>query len=177
MPPIATVIISASLVLLFGWIVWRHVRSAHWPSLILSLTGLALYALLMRLLFGFPALAVEESKGSQDNTFLAQAVALYLCMLAGMGAEYLYHYFDAHDAKDRKFEIGTFLKPFLVSPLVFMPLAASLQNANLDLSRFDAPRLMVFLVAFENGFLWRGYFMRKMRESKPASAKARGSSA
>jgi len=174
MPPIATVIIALSIVLLFGWTVWRHLRSAHWPSLLLSLAGLALYVLLLRFLFGFPALAGEQSKGPQDNTFPAQALAMYLCMLAGMGAEYLYRYFDAHGAKERKFEIGTFLKPFLVSPLVFMPLAASLQNANLDLSRFDAPRLMVFLVAFENGFLWRGYFMRKMQESPQAAAKARG---
>jgi len=89
-------------------------------------------------------------------------------MVLGMASEALYQYFDA-PADKRRFDIGTFVKPFLVSPLVFMPLAASLENANLDLSQFDAPRLMVFLVAFENGFLWRGYFSRKLAESTRGS--------
>ena len=98
---------------------------------------------------------------------------MYVCMLAGMAAEYLYHYFDASPSQPRKFELGTFVKPFLVSPLIFMPLAASLQGANQDFSNFDAPRLMVFLVAFENGFLWRGYFSRKLAESVKAAAQGR----
>jgi hypothetical protein len=89
---------------------------------------------------------------------------MFFCMLLGMAAESLYHYLDAPAGK-RQFDIGSFIKPFLVSPLVFMPLAASLQNANMDLSQMDAPRLMVFLVAFENGFLWRGYFSRKLAGS------------
>jgi hypothetical protein len=171
MPPIATAVIGLSLLLLFCWIAWRNLVSLHWPSLLLGLVGIGLYVVLLRLLFGFPSLTVEESKGSQDNAFLAQVVAMYLFMLAGMAAEYLYHYLDSQSAKDRSFEIGTFIKPFLVSPLVFMPLAASLQNANLDLSRFDGPRLMVFLVAFENGFLWRGYFTRKMGAAGRATPK------
>jgi len=173
MPPLTTILITGSLVLLLGWIVWRYSRSRHLPSLLLSLAGLALYVALLRLLFGFPSLGVQEAKGAEDNTFLAQALAMYVCMLAGMAAEYFYHYFDA-PGESRKFEIASFVKPFLVSPLVFMPLAVSMQNANLDLSRFDAARLMVFLVAFENGFLWRSYFTRKMSEARPVARKASG---
>src|SRR5437660_1212730 len=134
MPAIPTLIIASSLVLIFAWIVWRHFRFRHWPSLIFSFAALTLYVLLLRGLFGFPAFSEEDSKGSEGNTYLAQVFAMYVCMLAGMGAEYLFHYFDSGADKDRKFEIGTFVKPFLVSPLVFMPLATSLQNANLDLS-------------------------------------------
>jgi hypothetical protein len=84
-------------------------------------------------------------------------------MLLGMAAEYLYHYLDSK-SEERKFDWASFIKPFLVSPLVFVPLAASLQNANIDSSRVDIPRLMVCLVAFENGFLWRGYFTRKLAQ-------------
>ena len=168
MPSLATITIAISATLLLAGIIWRQYRSPDWLKLILHLIALALYLLLLRLLFGFPALDTEYSKGANDG-FLALALAMYVCMLAGMAAEYVYHYFDAPRSKSRKFEIGTFVKPFLVSPLVFMPLAGSLQSANLDLSHFDAPRLMVFLVAFENGFLWRGYFSRKLAESQKAA--------
>jgi len=44
---------------------------------------------------------------------------------------------------------------------VFIPLASSLQSVNLDLT-LGIPRFMLFLVAFENCFLWRDYFSRKM---------------
>ena len=168
MNPAETVIVGVLTCLLLAWIVWRHVRSPHWPSLILSVLVLLLYVFLLRSLFGFPNSRVDIAKGSGNNNFLPIAIAMFVCMVLGMAAESLYHYFDAPPDK-RQFDIGSFLKPFLVSPLVFMPLAASLENANLDISQFDAPRLMVFLVAFENGFLWRGYFSRKLAESQAAS--------
>jgi hypothetical protein len=99
---------------------------------------------------------------------------MFMCMVLGMAAEYLYHYLDAPPEK-RRFDLGSFFKRFLVSPLVFMPLAASLKNANFDLNQFSAARLMIFLVAFENGFLWRGYFSRKLAESQAALPKGAGS--
>ena len=84
-----------------------------------------------------------------------------------MLADVLYQHFDTDTpALKQAFDVRAFILPILISPLVFMPLAVSLQNANLDLSRFDAPRLMVFLVAFENGFLWRGYLKRRLTESR-----------
>jgi hypothetical protein len=173
-PLFATVTLAASAVLLLAWMLWRQYRSPKWSTFALNLLGLILYVLLLRSLFGFPDFAPPQPKGPQDIQFLALALAMYVCMLAGMAAEYLYHFFDASPSRPRQFDIGSFVKPFLVSPLVFMPLAASLQNANLDFSRFDAPRLMVFLVAFENGFLWRGYFSRKLAESARAAAQGGG---
>jgi hypothetical protein len=168
--PMETAVVGMLSSSLLAWIVWRQVRSGRWPSFILSLVGLLLYVLLLRLLFGFPVPRVEIAKGPTQNHFLLLSVAMFFCMLLGMAAESLYRYFDT-PADKRHFDTGTFIKPFLVSPLVFIPLAASLENANLDLSQLDAPRLMVFLVAFENGFLWRGYFSRKLAESAGKSGR------
>lgn len=155
-----TVVILLSGVFLLISVTWRHGRWRNWSSLAMNVALLALYILFLHYLFGFPALDLASSKGPGSGDFFLLSSALYVCMVAGMGAEYLYHYLDASDPGRRRFEVGTFVKPFLISPMVFMPLLTSLQNANLDLSRFDAARLMVFLVAFENGFLWRGYFAR-----------------
>jgi uncharacterized membrane protein YjgN (DUF898 family) len=164
MNSVETTIVGLLTCLLLVLIVWHYVRSRRWPSLVLSLVGLFFYVLLLRLLFGFPAAHLEIAKGPAHTNFLLLTLAMFTCMVLGMAAESLYHYLDT-PADKRQFDLGTFVKPFLVSPLVFMPLAASLENSNLDLSQFDAPRLMVFLVAFENGFLWRGYFSRKLAES------------
>jgi len=176
MPVLATIITAVCFFLLLCLALWSQYRAPKWSTLSLNLLGLALYVLLLHSLFGFPSLEELQSKGGEGNQFLVLALAMYACMLVGMAAEYLYHYFDGPSPVAKKFDIGTFLKPFLISPLVFVPLAASLQSANLDLSHFDAPRLMVFLVAFENGFLWRGYFSRKLSESakgaEPAGAAA-----
>lgn len=174
MPAIATVVVAASVALLLIGIIWRQYRSPKWSILLFNLLGLAAYVLLLRLLFGFPNLEGPQPKGGEQTQFPALVLAMYVCMVAGMVAEYLYHYVDSAPSKRRKFNWGAFFKPFLVSPLVFMPLAASLQNANLDFTRLDPPRLMIFLVAFENGFLWRGYFSRKMAESESAKAAAQG---
>ena len=59
------------------------------------------------------------------------------------------------------------LAPVLASPIIFIPLLASQQNADLDLSRFDIPRFMIFLVAFENGFFWREYFDNRKKKAVP----------
>src|SRR6266700_2455563 len=139
----ATIIVSISLIVLLAWIIWRHICSRKWLPTVAGFVGLALYTIFLRLLFGFPTLSGALPMGSQDG-FLPLAMAMYLCMLAGMGAEYMYHYVDAPDTGKMKFELRTFLKPFFISPMVFMPLAASLENANLDVSKFDAARLMVF---------------------------------
>jgi hypothetical protein len=54
--------------------------------------------------------------------------------------------------------------PVLASPIVFIPLLASLQNADPDLSRIDVPGFMIFVVAFENGFFWKEYFDNRKRK-------------
>jgi hypothetical protein len=168
-----TIVILVSGILLLLLVIWRDRPWPNWWSLGINLGVLVLYGLFLHYLFGFPALGTGYPKGPENGNFLLLASAMYICMVAGMGAEYLYHHLDTDEAHRRKFEVGTFLKPFLVSPLVFMPLVTSLQNANIDLSRFDAARLMVFLVAFENGLLWRGYFARNSGRSRIAETQAR----
>jgi hypothetical protein len=168
MPGLLTGIVAGCLLLLLGWSALQLKISKSRPGAVVILLVLVAYAVVLHYAFGFPVSSSEESKGPESSpSLLPLVLALYLFMLAGMAAEYLYHFLDANSANSR-FDWRTFLKPFLVSPLVFVPLAASLQNAKVNLSQFDIPLLMIFLVAFENGFLWRGYFNRKLAESAAA---------
>jgi hypothetical protein len=166
MPRIMTVIVASSAVLLVLWAGWQFRASPRRLPGVLAIIVLVLYVAFLHFAFGFPSFPAEFAKGATETqTDVGPLVlALFVFMLLGMGAEYLYHYLDAKP-EETKFDWRSFVKPFLVSPLVFVPLAASLQNAKVDLSSFNIPLLMLFLVAFENGFLWRGYFTRKLAQS------------
>ncbi len=159
-----TVIVATSVVLLVLWAAWQFRSSKRRLPGVLAIVVLVLYIVLLHFAFGFPSPPAGFAKGETEPDVGPVVLALFVFMLLGMGAEYLYHYLDTRPA-EAKFDWRTFVKPFLVSPLVFVPLAASLQNAKVDLSHFDIPLLMLFLVAFENGFLWRGYFTRKLAQS------------
>ena len=155
-----TVIVAASAVLLALWAAWQLRSPASRIQGVVGTVVLVLYLALLHFAFGFPSLQAAVAKGKTEGTG-PLVLALFVFMILGMGAEYLYHCLDSNP-EEVKFDWRAFVKPFLVSPMVFVPLAASLQNAQVDLSSFNIPLLMLFLVAFENGFLWRGYFTRKL---------------
>jgi hypothetical protein len=160
-----TVIVAVCAALFVLWTAWQFHSSSRRIQGVFAIVVLVLYLTLLHFAFGFPSLPVGIAMGEIETNEGSLALALFIFMLLGMGAEYLYHYLDAKP-KGRKFDWRSFVKPFLVSPLVFVPLAASLQTAKVDLSSFNIPLLMLFIVAFENGFLWRGYFTRKLAQSQ-----------
>ncbi|MGE3250134.1 MAG: hypothetical protein AB7J28_13990 [Hyphomonadaceae bacterium] len=71
----------------------------------------------------------------------------YAAMLAGMGAK---AGFD-HYAEGTTVTIGTFMLPFLVSPLVF--------GFFLHYIRTSFDMLASSLIAFQNGFFWQDVFL------------------
>lgn len=169
MPWLSTVLVAVGASALTIWAAARQIRARRWPMLALVLVVAGTYVELLHALFGFPDLEHADSMGPED-AFLPLVLALYVCMVAGMVAEYLFHYLDAAAGLRGRFDVGGMVKTVLVSPLIFIPLVASLQSANVDPVKLNAPRLMLFLVAFENGFLWRGYFSRKLAGEQEKSA-------
>lgn len=164
--------ISVAAVLVLA--IWTAARTRNWRRFALHAFAVALYAYLIRSVI-FPS-ETATAKGPEDTKFLAVAVALYVCMILGMVAETLYAHLD-QPGRRRKLQWAALLKPLLLSPMVFMPLVASLQSADVDLTRLDAARLMLFLVAFESGFLWKGYLARRAAELSNAKASAAASGA
>ena len=80
---------------------------------------------------------------------------LYVAMIVGMFAQYFYFYAEL------KFRWRSFIKPFLASPIIFMPLVSAYQKALTGLDAFELGDLMLFLVAFQNGFFWKVIFDKK----------------
>lgn len=102
----------------------------------------------------------------ENELNIYSVIVLYGFMLLGMLAHYAYHRFSRPSRHRKKFDFGLFIAPVFTSPIIFLPLLSAMQNANIDLMHLTTPKLMVFLVAFENGFFWKEYFdnRRQLKE-------------
>jgi len=109
---------------------------------------------------------IQPKGGAQPQW--AVVVVLYVFMVMGMLSHYLYDRFTDPPSTRQEIDIGNFLAPILISPIVFAPLWGAFQSANADFVDITPAKLMVFLVAFENGFFWRQTFetRRRRRQQK-----------
>ena len=158
MSPLMTAIVAVAFVGLIALSFFTLARHGRPRPFLFSIAVLGGLALILHRLFGFPAaqpISASKSLGSNDLPIIG---VLFACMLLGMLAHWLYVWLEIPKLKRPTFDFGLFIAPVLASPIIFVPLLASLQNANLDLSRLDTPGFMAFMVAFENGFFWKEYF-------------------
>lgn len=102
------------------------------------------------------------TRADNDVQEIAAVAICYVAMLLGMMAEYVYR--QAEKGQERPtFTPMTFVMPILASPIVFIPLvtiAGEVQAAGI----LSQAKLMVYLVAFQNGFFWRSFFEQRRRE-------------
>jgi hypothetical protein len=164
MSALMTAIVGAAIIGLAALSLYRFVKQRRLRVLLLQILSLVVVVLFLRLLFGFPQ--PEDgftARGAGQSDLLIIAI-LFVCMILGMLAHWLYVWLEAPKHERQTFDFGLFIAPVLASPVVFIPLLASLQNANLNLSEMDIPRIMLFLVAFENGFFWKEYFENRRKK-------------
>jgi hypothetical protein len=162
MSGLMTLLTEISLGALLAISVYRLIKSKNWRAFLLQVLLLALCFGFLRALFDFPTVA-PRARGEQDVYLV---IILYLCMLLGMLAQYGYTRFSQPGETRKQFDLGLFVAPVFASPIIFIPRLAALQNADLDLTRLTAPRMMVFFVAFENGFFWKEYFDHRRQEKE-----------
>lgn len=81
---------------------------------------------------------------------------LYFAMILGMAAKYLFEAIG----EDNSFEFRKwqFLKPFLVSPIVF-----GVVYGTIDVS---ASKLPLFIFSFQNGFFWQTILAKTIEDKK-----------
>lgn len=159
-----TVLVALSISGLMLLTLYRLRQDRDWRTFAIHFGALLLYLGFLRSVFQFPS--YQEIPTARDGTgaSLAVVLILYVCMLLGMLAQHGFSRFQRTRTRRKKFDLGVFLAPIFASPIVFIPLLAALQNADLDLSRLDATRMMLFFVAFQNGFFWKEYMDHKREE-------------
>jgi len=113
--------------------------------------------------------AAVETKGGARETIAI--VFCYVSMVVGMVAQYFYRQAEA-GARRLRFKPIEFLMPIFASPIVFIPLLTISSDAAMN-GPFTQARLMVYLVAFQNGFFWKNFFDEKKPRALAAPAEAR----
>lgn len=136
----------------------RNVARSLLVAAIILAAGAGYYAL-------FQSGSQIRPKGDQPNQWAFIGV-LYIFMLLGMASNYLYGRFSMTKSTRPQFDTGNLAAPMMASPIVFIPLLGAFQNTYVDLANLTAPKLMIFLVAFENGFFWKEFFDNRRRGQK-----------
>ena len=134
----------------------KNLRQLLTWLVILTAGGVTYYA-------AFQAGSHLSSKGEQPNQ-AGFVVVLYVCMLLGMASHYFYTLLLKPKHDRDPFDVGSLLAPVFASPLVFIPLLGAFQNSEVDLTSLTLPKMMVFFVAFENGFFWKEVVDNRRKE-------------
>jgi len=165
MPPELNLVLVISVIGFLAVAAFAASRSGKWRSFAFQFACVLIFSLILHRLFDFPLAKTEvTAKGGETNPLIV-TVALYLCMVAGMLFQFLYAHFLQKKAARKSWDWGNFLAPVFASPIVFIPLQSALQGAGVDLNAQFEPRVMLFLVAFQNGFFWKDFFDRQRREA------------
>ena len=101
----------------------------------------------------------------------AEAAAVVVCygaMVLGMVAEHLYVTIERR--RKLTFDVSLLL-PILASPIVFIPLLALTADIGGG-GAFTRAKIMVYLVAFQNGFFWKTFFESQRKRAKQPGASA-----
>jgi len=118
--------------------------------------------------FAFPDVEIETKGAAQE--WLAVAVC-YLSMVLGMLAQYFYKQAESGHKKPT-IDTMELLMPILASPIVFIPLLTITSDMTFS-GPFTKAKLMVYLVAFQNGFFWKTFFeqrQKKIASTEPVAA-------
>jgi len=151
-PSLITVLLVISfgayvVVLLAEAIRQRSIRSV-WREM----SCLAAAFLILRWSVGFPS----SRESFSSATPIVAILLMYLCIIFGMTAEYLFNLKEG-------FSWLSFIKPFMVSPIVLLPLIGTLQtNSGIE----PIQLISLALLAFQNGFFWRPVLDRAKRRIK-----------
>lgn len=132
---------------LWGFARARNIGQTLFYTLLLLICGGAYVAF-------FQSSSLISPKGDNPPQWAFIAV-LYICMILGMASNYFYNRFANPKADRPPFDWGSLFFPVFASPIVFVPLLVAFQNADVELAKLTTPKLMLFLVAFQNGFFWK----------------------
>ncbi len=146
----------AALVIVSGFRASRPAR---------ALTGAVVLAAVLLWIYVATFPPVGRSRGSGETAAL---IISYVSMVLGMMAHYVYAKAERGDTR-LTIEWLPFLMPILASPIVFIPLVSIAGEVSSTGDIFERAKLMVYLVAFQNGFFWKHFFDQRRVTSSPPS--------
>ena len=161
MSSLMTIITCISLAGLLGISVFRFIKLKNNAHFIFQIILIVICFLSLYFLFYSQEIPITKGDVGNEISFI---IVLYICMIAGMFAHHGFTHFKQPKKRRKEFDLGLFIAPIFASPIVFLPLLAVFQNAEVDLQNLTVTTIMVFFVAFENGFFWKEYFDNRRKE-------------
>lgn len=144
MPLIITWLLLLFIVIYLLILVGEWVFSRSFKKILPELFPLVGFVLLLHLTIGFPSAPSRQSFGESISPLTALGLMFVSTMLGIMA-----HYIFSHKGK---FSWKNFLKPLVVSPIVFLPLIGTVQGV----SGLESLQMITFaILAFQNGFFWK----------------------
>lgn len=159
---ITNIVFWASLAALALLVLIHYSRARKFAWLALWLVLLAAAGAAYFYTFQAPSLT---GKAEQPNQ-LAFIVVLYVFMFLGIICHFFYAWLSKPKSGRDPFDWGSLLAPVFASPLVFVPLLGAFQSADVDLARLTMPKVMIFFVAFQNGFFWKEVVDNRAKEQQ-----------
>ena len=141
MSPLVTYVLLCAVVLYGIILIYELITRRRIKGFVLKALILCFVVVYLHAVTGFPTPKRAFGGGSS----FVPIVAMFCCVILGMVAHYFFY------LKGR-FSLKTFIRPFLISPIVLLPLMGSMKgNAELESLEFFA----FAILAFQNGFFWR----------------------
>jgi hypothetical protein len=114
--------------------------------LIFQISAICILIFFLHISTGFPTPKIFFGGASP----LLAILIMFVGTLMGIVAHYFF-------SKKESFNWQTFIKPLLVSPIIFLPSIGQVS----DLDAVSPIQVITFtLIAFQNGFFWKGVFER-----------------
>lgn len=111
------------------------------------------FLLLLNRITGFPTPSSMQAFGGISP--LMALGLMFICTILGIMAHYFFHL-------DKAFSWQEFLKPLVISPIIFLPLIGSVQG----LTGLESMQMISFaILAFQNGFFWKEVFGRVQQKA------------
>jgi hypothetical protein len=146
MTELSTFLVLVSAALFAVTAVYDWIRTRRHLLFLFEVAGIVATVLALNVLFNLATPIV--SFGTGDRLLIAFSFA---AVVSGMGAQYLFEHWNKPRHR-RRFDLPSFIKPFLISPIIFLPVLGLIPDDLKELSRRD---IFVCLNAFQNGFFWR----------------------
>jgi hypothetical protein len=154
MTPFVTNLIAVSLIILLLVIIVDLLRGSKLMALY-QLLGLGIFLWILHVASDFPHARVPFG----DVEHVSMILLLYGCTVAGMIAGYFFYLRGT-------FRWRGFLRPILVSPIIFLPLVGLVSTS--DEKTQITQSISLCILAFQSGFFWKVVFARAEKNaSKP----------
>lgn len=154
---LVTIILSLAIISLILFTCYYNFKAKNWKKGSFIALFIILFICLLYWKFNFPFPAEKLVSKGEEKPEAPLLISLFVCITLGMFSQHLYRYFSILQEKRSGFDIGFFIAPLFLSPIVVLPLFAALENANIDIYHFNQQTCMIFLIAFENGFFWKAF--------------------